>query len=192
MMKRRSLRMQRTENNLSLLTIGHSTRPIAEFIELLQANGVKQVIDIRTIPKSRHNPQFNADALAAALRGAEIRYVHLKELGGLRHARKDSTNLGWRNASFRGFADYMQTPDFEAALDRAIELAKSCPTALMCAEAVPWRCHRSLVADALLVRGVRVLHVTSASEPKPHALTLFARVRGTQVTYPGEALLPLT
>jgi uncharacterized protein (DUF488 family) len=192
MMKWRRLRMQRAEKNLSLLAIGHSTRPIAEFIELLHAREVEQVLDIRTIPKSRHNPQFNGDTLAAALREADIRYVHLKELGGLRHARKDSINLGWRNASFRGFADYMQTPEFEAALDRAIELAKSCSTALMCAEALPWRCHRSLVADALLVRGIRVLHITSASEPKPHALTSFARVRGTQVTYPGEALLPLT
>jgi len=170
----------------TIFTIGHSTRPIAEFIELLQSNGIAQLIDIRTIPKSRHNPQFNSDALAASLRAAHIRYVHMKELGGLRHARKDSINLSWRNASFRGFADYMQTDEFEAALTRAIELAAARPTALMCAEAVPWRCHRSLVADALIVRGIRVLEIVGAAEPKEHQLTPFARVRGTHVTYPND------
>ncbi|MGH9715855.1 MAG: DUF488 family protein [Candidatus Acidiferrales bacterium] len=184
--------MQRKQHDLCIFTVGHSTRPIGEFIRILQAHGVNQVIDIRTIPKSRHNPQFNADALAAALRGAKIRYVHLKELGGLRHARKDSVNLGWRNASFRGFADYMQTPEFAAALDRAIELAKSRPSTLMCAEAVPWRCHRSLVADALLVRGIRVEHIISAAEPKAHSLTAFARVRGKHITYPSGPVLSLT
>ncbi len=181
--------MRRVRKDFSIFTIGHSTRPIAEFVDLLQAHGVKQLIDIRTIPKSRHNPQFNSDALAATLRHAGIRYAHLKELGGLRHARKDSVNLGWRNASFRGFADYMQTPEFTAALDRAADLAQQLPTALMCAEAVPWRCHRSLVADALLVRGVRVLHITSKAEPKPHSLTPFARVHGTEITYPESAPL---
>ncbi|MGA9885739.1 MAG: DUF488 domain-containing protein [Candidatus Acidiferrales bacterium] len=184
--------MRRKQEELSVFSVGHSTRPIAEFIELLHAQGVKQIIDIRTIPKSRHNPQFNSDALASALRAAKIRYVHLKELGGLRHARKDSVNLGWRNASFRGFADYMQTPEFAAALDRAIELARQRPSALMCAEAVPWRCHRSLVADALLVRGARVLHIISKAEPKPHALTPYAHVRGKHITYPSETVLPLT
>lgn len=181
--------MRQNRKNLCVFTIGHSTRPIPGFVEILQAHGVKQVIDIRTIPKSRHNPQFDSDALEAALRGAGIRYIHLKELGGLRHARKDSLNLGWRNASFRGFADYMQTPEFAAALDRAVELAKSRPSALMCAEAVPWRCHRSLVADALLVRGIRVEHITSAAAAKPHSLTPFARVRGVIVTYPEDAPL---
>ena len=171
---------------LTIFTIGHSTRPIAEFIELLQSNGVEQLIDIRTIPKSCHNPQFNSDALAALLRAAHIRYLHMKELGGLRHARKDSINLGWRNANFRGYADYMQTDEFEAALTRAIELAATRTTALMCAEAVPWRCHRSLVADALVVRGIRALEIISAAEPKEHALTPFARVRGTQITYPAD------
>jgi uncharacterized protein YeaO (DUF488 family) len=181
--------MRRDRKHLLIFTIGHSNRPIAEFIGLLHAHEIKQLIDIRTIPKSRHNPQFNSDALAASLRGEGIRYVHLKDLGGLRHAHKDSINLGWRNASFRGFADYMQTPEFAAALDRAIELAQERPTALMCAEAVPWRCHRSLVADALLVRGARVLHIISKAEPKPHSLTPFARVQGTQVTYPGDRTL---
>jgi uncharacterized protein (DUF488 family) len=178
------MKARETKNPLTLFTIGHSTRPIAEFIELLQSNGVAQLIDIRTIPKSRHNPQFNSEELAASLRAARIRYVHMKELGGLRHAHKDSINLGWRNASFRGYADYMQTDEFEAALNRAIELAAARPTALMCAEAVPWRCHRSLVADALLVRGIRALEIIGAAKPKEHTLTPFARVRGTQITYP--------
>jgi uncharacterized protein (DUF488 family) len=184
--------MQRKQPDFRVFTIGHSTRPIEQFVEILHAHGVKQVIDIRTIPKSRHNPQFNSDALEAALRQAGIDYAHLKQLGGLRHARKDSVNLGWRNASFRGFADYMQTPEFAAALDRAIDLARTRPSALMCAEAVPWRCHRSLVADALLVRGIRVDHITSSAAAKPHALTSFARVRGAEITYPDETLLPLT
>jgi uncharacterized protein (DUF488 family) len=171
---------------LTISTIGHSTRTIAEFVELLQSNGIEQIIDIRTIPKSRHNPQFNSDALAASLHAARIEYVHMKDLGGLRHARKDSINLGWRNASFRGYADYMQTEEFEAALARAIELADARPTALMCAEAVPWRCHRSLVADALIVRGIRVLEIVSAAEPKEHELTPFARVLDTRISYPGD------
>jgi uncharacterized protein (DUF488 family) len=173
-------------NLLTIFTIGHSTRPIAEFIELLRSNGVAQLLDIRTIPKSRHNPQFNSEALAASLHAARIRYVHMKELGGLRHARKDSINLGWRNASFRGYADYMQTDEFVTALNRTIELAAAHPTALMCAEAVPWRCHRSLVSDALIVRGIRVLEIVSAAEPKEHALTPFARVAGARITYPGD------
>ena len=173
-------------NPLSVFTIGHSTRPISEFLDLLRSNGIAQLLDIRAIPKSRRNPQFNSDALAASLRAAHIRYVHMKELGGLRHARKDSINLGWRNASFRGYADYMQTEEFAAALAHAIALAEERPTALMCAEAVPWRCHRSLVADALVVRGIRVLEIISAAAPKEHALTPFAHIKGTQITYPGE------
>jgi uncharacterized protein (DUF488 family) len=180
------MKKPRAKSPLTIFTIGHSTHPIGEFIELLQSHGVEQILDIRTIPKSRHNPQFNTDALAATLRAARIRYAHLKSLGGLRHARSDSANLGWRNASFRGFADYMQTPEFAAALDRAIALATKHPTALMCAEAVPWRCHRSLVADALLVRRIRVLEIISAAAPKEHALTSFARVRGTHITYPAD------
>ena len=171
---------------LTLFTIGHSTHPIEHFIELLHANGVAQLIDIRTIPKSRRNPQFNSDALAASLHAAKIRYVHMKDLGGLRHARRDSVNTGWRSHSFRGYADYMQTDEFGAALARAIDLAREQPTALMCAEAVPWRCHRSLVSDALTVRGIRVLEIISSAEPKEHTLTPFARVQGTRITYPAE------
>lgn len=175
-----------------IFTIGHSTRPIDEFVELLRVNGVKQLIDIRTIPKSRHNPQFNGETLAKSLRAARIRYLHLKELGGLRRAKSDSINLGWRNASFRGYADYMQTPEFAEALERAIKLAEGRPTALMCAEAVPWRCHRSLVADALLVRGIPPLEIIGPTKPKEHKLTPFAHVNGTRITYPGDqgSLLP--
>jgi len=169
-----------------IFTIGHSTRPIDRFIELLEANVVRQVLDIRTIPRSRHNPQFDSTALAASLHAAHIRYVHLKELGGLRRARPDSVNLGWRNPSFRGFADYMQTPAFDEALAHAIALAKERSTALLCAEAVPWRCHRSLVADALTVRGIRVLEIVSDRPPAEHKLTPFARVHGTSITYPTE------
>jgi uncharacterized protein (DUF488 family) len=174
------------KNPLTIFTIGHSTHPIDHFIELLQSSGVTQLIDIRTIPKSRHNPQFNSDALAKSLRAAHIRYVHMKDLGGLRHAQRDSINTGWRNASFRGYADYMQTDEFAAALDRVIELAKERPTALMCAEAVPWHCHRSLVSDGLIVRGVRVLEIISSAAPKEHSLTPFARVRGARITYPAD------
>lgn len=169
---------------LTIFTVGHSTRAIEEFIELLRANGVKRLIDIRTIPKSRRNPQFGSEALAASLAAAGINYVHMKALGGLRHPRKDSVNMGWRNESFRGYADYMQTPEFNSALESALRLARRKRTALMCAEAVPWRCHRSLVSDALLARGIDVLEIISNAAPKKHALTSFACVDGDRVTYP--------
>ena len=169
-----------------IFTIGHSNRTIEEFVELLRQNGIERVIDIRTIPKSRHNPQFNQDALAKSLHEKKIGYVHLKKLGGLRHARADSTNLGWHNESFRGYADYMQTEEFEEGLARAIKLAEEKPSALMCAEAVPWRCHRSLVADALVVRDFPVMEIISGSPPRQHELTPFARVRETRITYPDD------
>lgn len=168
-------------------TIGHSTRPVEELIEMLKAHGVKRLIDVRTIPKSRHNPQYNQEALAARLRTSHIGYEHLKALGGLRHAHKDSPNTGWRNASFRGFADYMQTPEFDAALTALVEAAKQTPLAIMCAEAVPWRCHRSLIADALTARGCPVEHIMSVTKAEPHSMTRFAVVDGTRVTYPGDA-----
>jgi uncharacterized protein (DUF488 family) len=186
MMKSEPMTSRRKENPLTVFTIGHSTRPIGEFIDLLRERDIRQLLDIRAIPKSRRNPQFNTDALAASLATAGIGYVHMKDLGGLRHPARDSINLGWRNASFRGYADYMQTPAFAQALDRAIRLAETAPTALMCAEAVPWRCHRSLVADALVVRGIRVLEIVSAAAPKEHTLTPFAHVRGARVTYPAD------
>jgi len=168
----------------TVLTIGHSTRALDTFIEMLRAHGVKHVADVRTIPRSRHNPQFNRDTLPEALRFAGIAYTHMEQLGGLRHARPDSPNTGWRNSSFRGFADYMQTPEFEAGLEKLIQRAARQQTAIMCAETVPWRCHRSLIADALKVRGVQVEHIMSTSRTQPHLLTPFAKVSGIHITYP--------
>ncbi len=168
---------------LVVLTIGHSTRPLAAFTRLLKAHDVQRVIDVRTIPRSRHNPQFNRDQLSPALHSARIHYRHMPGLGGLRHARRDSTNTGWRNASFRGYADYMQTPAFDESLARCIELAKRERVVLMCAEAVPWRCHRSLIADALLIRGIEAREITSGVRTRIHVLTPWARVLGTQVSY---------
>ncbi len=167
-----------------VLTVGHSTRPIEDFIRLLQAHGVACVADVRTIPRSRHNPQFNADSLLASLHAAGIGYQHMAGLGGLRHTTAASVNVGWRNASFRGFADYMQTPEFERALETLIKLAKRRPVALMCAEAVPWRCHRSLIADALLARGIPTEHIMNLTRRQPHVLTPFAKVWDRQITYP--------
>lgn len=169
---------------LVVFTIGHSTRPFAELLSLLQTHEVARVIDVRTIPRSRHNPQFGIDQLAPALERAGIGYTHLAGLGGLRHPRPDSINTGWRNASFRGYADYMQTPAFASYLDECLALARRERVALMCAEAVPWRCHRSLIADALIVRGIDVRDITGAGPARPHALTPFARVDGVRITYP--------
>jgi uncharacterized protein (DUF488 family) len=169
---------------LVILTIGHSTRTWKVFLDLLRAHGVKRVIDVRSIPRSRHNPQFNRATLSAKLRSAKIGYVHLRKLGGLRHPRRDSPNMGWHNSSFRGFADYMQTPEFEVGLQRLIKLAKQKKTALMCAEAVPWRCHRSLIADALVVRGIHVADIINEKRSQAHLLTSFGRVRGNRITYP--------
>ena len=172
---------------MPIYTIGHSTRTIEEFLALLVAHGVGSVVDVRTVPRSRMNPQFNRESLPGALDAAGIGYRHEKELGGLRHARKDSSNTGWRNASFRGFADYMQSAEFSAALQRLIEQGSSETLAVMCAEAVPWRCHRSLIADALLARGIVAQHIMSAKRRDPHSLTPFAVVNGLTVTYPGGA-----
>jgi uncharacterized protein (DUF488 family) len=166
-----------------LLTVGHSTHSIDAFIGILRAHGVEMLVDVRTVPRSRHNPQFNRDVLPVTLEGAGIGYVHLPALGGLRYARADSANTGWRNASFRGFADYMQTTEFTAALDGLIELSQASRTAIMCAESLPWRCHRSLIADALTVRGIFVEHIMSAVSRKAHALTSFAKVEGDKIVY---------
>ena len=167
-------------------TIGHSNRTIDDFIGLLRQNGITCLLDIRTVPKSRHNPQFGQDQLAASLAGAGIEYRYLRGLGGLRRPRKDSENTGWRNTSFRGYADYMQTDEFAENVDAVIEMADSRTCALMCAEAVPWRCHRSLVADALLVRGIPVDDIIDARQRRPHRLTPFAHVEGLTITYPPE------
>lgn len=169
---------------LRIFTIGHSTRPIDEFVRLLQAHGVRRVLDVRTIPRSRHNPQFNRDQLSPALHRRHIHYRHMPGLGGLRRPRPDSINTAWRNASFRGYADYMQTAAFEDSLGACIDLAKQERVVLMCAEAVPWRCHRSLIADALLARGIQASEITSRVRSRPHVLTPFARVTGTHVIYP--------
>jgi len=167
-----------------IYTIGHSTYPAAKFIELLKSHAIRQVIDIRTIPKSRFNPQFNQDVLADKLRNAGINYRHMKALGGLRYSRKDSLNIGWENLSFRGFADYMQTEDFSLGLEQLEKIARRKRTAIMCAEAVPWRCHRSLVADALTLKKWKVFHITSLKTAKLHKITSFLKVNKDKITYP--------
>jgi uncharacterized protein (DUF488 family) len=168
----------------SIFTIGHSTRAIDEFVALLQMHGVEEVVDIRTMPMSRHNPQFNGDALKQSLKKNGIRYKHLKKLGGLRHSRKDSINLGWRNVSFRGYADYMSSPEFAEGLESLTKIARSRETVIMCAEAVPWRCHRSLVADALIKKGWLVRDIISGTSAARHRLTPFLKVRKGQLIYP--------
>jgi uncharacterized protein (DUF488 family) len=165
-------------------TVGHSTRPIEDFIKLLQAHGIQMIADVRSIPMSRHNPQFNMEALKESLRSEHIRYKHLKKLGGLRHPKKDSANLGWRNVSFRGFADYMTTPEFSAGLEALTKIASPRPTAIMCAEAVPWRCHRSLIADALIKNGWVVRDIMNAGPSPKHRLTPFLKVRKRKLVYP--------
>jgi uncharacterized protein (DUF488 family) len=167
-----------------IFTVGHSTRTIDEFIALLKAHQVSRLVDVRTIPRSRHNPQFNAQSLPDSLKAAKIQYRHLPELGGLRRARPDSPNQGWNSASFRGFADYMQTSEFAAGLDKLLKLAEGHQVAVMCAEAVPWRCHRSLIADALVARRIAVQHITSKTRRQPHEMTPFAKIKRGLVTYP--------
>lgn len=167
-----------------VFTIGHSTRTLDELIGLLRAHGVTLLVDVRTVPRSRTNPQFNHETLPASLEPAGIAYIHLPGLGGLRKTRPDSVNTGWRNLSFRGYADYMQTPEFAVSLAELIEHIQRERTAIMCAEAVPWRCHRSLVADALLVRGIAVYDILDARHTPQHKLTLWAMAEGTRITYP--------
>lgn len=146
--------------------------------------GIKTVVDVRTIPKSRHNPQFNKDALTESLKAVKIGYLHMTGLGGLRHALKNSPNMGWRNASFRGFADYMQTEEFQENIEKLMDAAGKETTVVMCAEAVPWRCHRSLISDALSVSGVHIKHIIGAGSGKDHALTPWAKVNGNRIIYP--------
>lgn len=165
-------------------TIGHSTHPLDEFADLVTGHGVRRVVDVRTVPRSRHTPQFNEDALGPALADRGIAYAHLAALGGLRHTTKASVNTGWRNASFRGYADYMQTDGFRDGLDALLALAGAAPTAVMCAEAVPWRCHRSLIGDALIVRGVQVLDILGPGPAREETLTPFAHADGLEITYP--------
>jgi uncharacterized protein (DUF488 family) len=168
-------------------TIGHSNRPLEAFVGLLRSNGIVRVLDVRTVPRSRHNPQFNRETLPDDLGAVGIGYAHLPGLGGLRHPRADSPNSGWRNLSFRGYADYMQSPEFNENVAEVAELARTERCVLMCAEAVPWRCHRSMIGDALLVRGLRVEDIIGPKGRTPHALTTFAHVEGTKITYPPPA-----
>jgi uncharacterized protein (DUF488 family) len=167
-----------------IYTIGHSTRTLESFVDLLKVHSVRQLADVRTVPRSKRHPHFGAEALAKSLAEAGIVYRHFPELGGLRKPRRDSTNNGWRVEGFRGYADYMETPSFEHALDGLLKFA-TVPTAVMCAEAVWWRCHRRLIADALVARGIGVRHITSQAAPAAHEMTDFARVTGTRVRYPG-------
>ncbi len=170
--------------DVTIYTIGHSTRSLDEFLSLLRAHGVRKLVDVRTIPKSRRHPHFWGDALDDALTEEGMTYYWRKALGGLRRPDPDSENDAWRNTSFRGYADHMQTPEFNEAVEELIELGQGSDLAIMCSEAVPWRCHRSLIGDALLVRGVEVLDIMSETKAPPHKLTSFAQVDGTRVTYP--------
>ena len=167
-----------------VLTIGHSTRTLEEFVDLLQTYGITLLVDVRTVPRSRHNPQFNTETLPAILKQYGIRYIHMPEIGGLRHPKRDSINLAWENSGFRGYADYMQTQEFTDNLLKIVALAKENCLALMCAEALPWRCHRTLISDALTIRHIKVEHIISKTSTINHQLTEFAHVEGTKITYP--------
>lgn len=168
----------------TVYTVGHSTRSIDDFIDLLKHYGIEEVVDIRTMPRSRTNPQFNRDELERVLPEVEIAYIYEKNLGGLRRPLKESPNAAWRNESFRGYADYMQSPEFMHAISRLIEIAMRKTTAIMCAEVLPWRCHRSLVADALFIRGLEVIEIFDKGKSQIHKLTPFAVVDGERITYP--------
>jgi uncharacterized protein (DUF488 family) len=172
------------EPELTILTIGHSTRTLEEFVDLLEAYDVTLVVDVRSVPRSRHNPQFNKETLPSSLKHLGIKYIHMPEIGGLRRPKHDSINLAWKNMSFRGYADYMQTTEFTDNLLKILALARENRLALMCAEALPWRCHRSLISDALVVRHVKVEHIISATSLISHQLNEMAQVEGTKITYP--------
>jgi uncharacterized protein (DUF488 family) len=178
-------RTQKTWTGVEIWTVGHSTRTLDELVALLRSFDIGVLADIRTVPRSRKNPQFNRDAMPASLAPRGIQYAHLARLGGLRHARADSPNTGWRNESFRGFADYTLTGEFEDGLAELRALTASGRVAVMCAEAVPWRCHRSLVADAVTARGGEVEHIMAVGRANRHVVTSFARIEGERVTYPG-------
>lgn len=174
--------------NNTIYTIGHSTHPIEEFIRILEAFEIEQVIDVRSIPRSRHNPQFNEEKLMEELPKHNIKYIRLEGLGGLRHTTKTSINTAWKNASFRGFADYMQTPEFSRALKELTDLVKEKRSVIMCAETLPWRCHRSLIGDALLIRNIIVEDIINEKSSKLHQLTPWAKVEGMTIYYPEETL----
>jgi uncharacterized protein (DUF488 family) len=172
----------------AIFTIGHSTHPIEEFIRLLATNHVDLLVDVRTVPRSRHNPQFSGPELAATVAASHIEYRHEAALGGLRRPRPDSPNMAWRNESFRGFADHMQTSQFNEALDAVLAEARVRRVAMMCAEGNPFRCHRSLIADAIAARGLTSCEITASGRPKIHRVTAFAHVSGETVTYPPSAV----
>jgi hypothetical protein len=176
--------------SLSIWTIGHSTRTLGEFIDLLHQNQVATLVDVRHFPGSRRFPHFHKESLRGSLTDAGIRYEHLVELGGRRPVRPDSHNIAWRNASFRGYADYMETQPFRDGVDRLLEIARSCRTAIMCSEAVWWRCHRSMIADYLKAIGVRVLHILSPTQVQEHPYTSAARLVNGQLSYAGPLLDP--
>lgn len=169
----------------AVYTIGHSTRSDEEFVRMLQSYGIEAVVDVRKIPKSHHNPQFGEEELREYLGGHGIVYQRLEGLGGLRRSVKASANTAWKNLSFRAYADYMQTPEFKESLEQLIKVAAEKRTAIMCAEAVPWRCHRSLIGDALLIQNISVVDIMSEGTSRPHVLTPFAKVDGDTITYPG-------
>jgi uncharacterized protein (DUF488 family) len=171
-------------SELTVFTVGHSTRTLEEFMELLKTYSVTLVVDVRTVPRSRHNPQFNKETLPNSLKTQSIKYVHMPEIGGLRHPKRDSVNLAWKNSGFRGYADYMQTQEFTDNLLRIVALARENCLALMCAEALPWRCHRNLISDALVTRHIKVLHIISKTSTITHELSEMAHVEGTKITYP--------
>jgi uncharacterized protein (DUF488 family) len=171
-------------------TIGHSTRNIEVFISLLEENGIKLLADVRSLPGSKRYPQFNKQALTDSLKARRIRYEHFPELGGRRKARPDSRNTAWRNTSFRGYADYMETEEFQQGIKRLLELArKAGPVAIMCAEAVWWRCHRSLISDYLKSHGVEVVHILDANKIEPHPFTSAARIVNGKLSYESDSLL---
>ncbi|HET9845076.1 MAG TPA: DUF488 domain-containing protein [Nitrospira sp.] len=176
--------MTTTRREPQLWTIGHSTKPIEDFLAMLRSHGIQRLVDVRTIPRSRHNPQYDTEALAAHLKKAKLTYRHMPQLGGLKKAKKDSVNAGWKNASFRGYADYMQSEQFRSALEQLMAESREWATAVMCAEAVPWRCHRSLIADALLIRGWVIRHIMTKTKADTHRLTPFAVVAADRITYP--------
>ncbi len=176
--------MPRKQKRKTIFTVGHSNRTIEEFIELLRAHGIEEIADVRSIPMSGYNPQFNEISLSSSLKKSGILYSHIEKLGGLRHAKKDSVNLGWKNKSFRGYADYMATSDFSEGLAELMEIACAKKTAVMCAEAVPWRCHRSMISDALMKKKWRVQDITGKGKTHSHTLTPFLRVRKGKLVYP--------
>lgn len=175
---------------MRIWTIGHSTRSIDDFISLLEQNGIKLLADVRSLPGSKRYPQFNKETLAESLNANGIRYEHFPELGGRRKPKPDSRNTAWRNASFRGYADYMETEQFQKGAERLLAVAgETGPAAIMCAEAVWWRCHRSLISDFLKVRGIEVMHILNVDKVEPHPFTSAARIVKGQLSYGAESLL---